>query len=184
MKKGSAILIIYLILSCSAAAQNKILDVDRLFDQYKNSDSITITNAKGGIKLGVTLAVNEKGEPISIILSGYVENKDIANSLKAKLCQDKIKAGYKYDGTSQVYSDLENVTVDVYTKGSQYAKYGIPYLLLSSVDSPPPYDTGTEEQKKKRSEKYFFAQFGGSYIYLEVGDISRKLNDEGKDFTF
>jgi hypothetical protein len=73
MKKVSIILIIHLIFFSSVIAQNKILDVDRLYDQYKNSDSITITNAKGSIKLGVTIVLNEKGKPISIALSGYVD---------------------------------------------------------------------------------------------------------------
>ncbi|MBS1641597.1 MAG: hypothetical protein JSR11_03880 [Bacteroidetes bacterium] len=173
-----------IIFSLALNAQTQTKDIDVLYQKYKNRDTIEVTNANGTVKLAVSVILNSKGKPESIILTGYADNSTLANSLIDKLENDKKKAGYKYSSFSTVYSGIEILNVSVYTKGSQYAKYGVDTDIFGKNDSPPPYETGTEEQKKRRTKAYWFAQFGGCYVYMEVGDISRKLNDKSEDFKF
>ncbi len=173
-----------LIFSLTLNAQNLTKDIDILYQKYKNRDTIEVTNANGTVKLGVNISLNDKGKPEFIFLSGYVGNSDLAYSIVEKLENDKKKAGYKYTSFATIYSGIEILSVSIYTKGSQYAKYGVDTDLFGSDDSPPPYETGTTEQKKRRAQQYFFARFGGCYLYLEVGDISRKLNNKSEDFKF
>jgi hypothetical protein len=169
---------------CSiATGQAKTKEVDALYQKYKNLDSISVTNANGTVKLAVTISLNTNGKPISIVLTGYADNSEIANTIIKKLEADKEKAGFKYSSTSTQYSS-EILSVSVYTKGTQYAKYGVDTDTFGKNDKPPPYETGTEEQKARREKAYYAALFGQCFIYMEVGDISRKSNGKSEDFKF
>lgn len=180
----SFLLLALLLFSASIQAQTKTKDIDALYQKYKNRDTIVVTNANGSVKLAVDIALNSNGKPQSIVLTGYVDNVTSAESIIDKLANDKQKAGYKYNSIATVYSGKgEILNVTVYTKGKEYAKYGVERDLMSKND-PPPYNSGTEEQKKRREQQYYFALMGGCFIYMEVGDISRKLNDKSEDFKF
>lgn len=179
----SFLLLPLLLFSVSIEAQTKTKDIDALYQKYKSRDTIVVTNANGSVKLAVDISLNSKGKPQSIILKGYADNATLAESFVKKLKGDKERAGYKYNSFSTVYSD-EIVSVTVYTKGTQYAKYGVTTETFGKNDKPPPYDTGTEEQKARRAKAYYAALFGECFIYMEVGDISRKLNEKSEDFTF
>jgi hypothetical protein len=150
-------------------------------------DTITVTSAEGSVKLGVNILFNSKGRPQSIILTGYVLDYSLAESLVRKLENDKIKAGYKYSSHSTVYSN-EIMSVKVYNKGAEYAKYGVHKDIFGKDIEPPPYKGSepymTEEWKRKRAEAYYRAFWGYCFVYLEVGDISRQLNDNSQDFKF
>lgn len=173
--------------STSIQAQTKTKDIDVLYQKYKNRDTIVITNAEGSVKLAVDIVLNSKGKPQSIVLKGYVSDYSLAQNLVRKLENDKTRAGYKYSTFSTVYSD-EIMNVSVYTKGTEYAKYGVQKDIFGKDIPPPPYEGNepymTEQWKKKREAAYYRALFGYCFIYLEVGDISRKLNDNSEDFKF
>lgn len=180
--KFSVLPITFLLISLSASSQAKLKDIDVLYQKFKNKDTITVTNANGTVKLAVDITLNKNGKPQSIVLKGYADNVTLAESITKKLENDKEKAGYKYNSLATIISD-EILNVSVYTKGKEYAKYGVCRDIFGKND-PPPYNTGTDEQKTNRSQKYFFALMGGCFIYMEVGDISRKLNDNSEDFNF
>ena len=166
---------------CSLSiAQVKTKEVDVLYQKYKNRDSVTVTNATGTVDLAVKIILNANGKPQSIILMGYAENLETADGIIRKLKSDKEKAGFKYSSSSTEYA-LEILSVAVYTKGTQYAKYGV---ITKIEKDEPPYETGTEEQKTKREKAYLASYFKQFFIYMEVGDISRKLNDKSDDFKF
>ena len=147
---------IFTFLFCSASlqAQTKTKDIDALYQKYKNRDTIVISNANGSVKLAVEITLNSNGKPQSIVLKGYADNSTLAESIISKLENNKQKAGYKYNSFTTVVSD-EILNVTVYTKGKEYAKYGVDRDIFGK-DDPPPYDTGTEEQKKRRAQQYFF----------------------------
>jgi hypothetical protein len=184
MKKRLFLISLFaVVISNAIQAQAKQKDIDILYQKYKNLDTITVTNANGTVKLAVKIIMNGNGKPQSITLVGYVDNSTSANSLIDKLENDKEKSGYKFSSSATVYSE-EILNVNVYTKGTQYAKYGVSTDLFSKSDTPPPYETGTEEQKKRRAQMYYFALMGGCFVYMEVGDISRKVNDKSEEFKF
>jgi len=111
--------LLLLISSCFwsfATGQVKTKEVDALYQKYKNLDSISVTNANGTIKLAVTILLNTNGKPIFIVLTGYADNLEIANTIIKKLEVEKEKAGFKYSSYSTQYSS-EILSVSVYTKG-------------------------------------------------------------------
>lgn len=120
----------------------------------------------------------------------YQQNTWDAESLTNKLGSDKIKAGYKYSGTNTLSLYIEGyqeeITVKVYTKGSQYAKYGITNSIPKSYfDSFNPNESDAEkEQRQKLELKDLMRSFKGYLVYLEVGDISRKSKGQSSDFNF
>lgn len=172
-----------LFFSASIQAQTKTKDIDALFLKYKNRDTIVVSNANGSVKLAVEITLNSNGKPQSIVLKGYADNSTLAESIISKLESDKRKAGYKDNSLATVMSD-EILNVTVYTRGKEYAKYGFTTETFGKRDTPPPYETGTEEQKARRAKAYYAALFGECFIYMEVGDISRQSNDKSEDFKF
>lgn len=185
--------IIVLIFFCSSTiAQTVIKDVDKLYQKYKNTDSINVTNAKVSVDFAVSLKLNANEKPESVILIGHTYQQSTwdVESLTKKLGSDKLKSRYKHSGsnTLTLYIDgyREDITVEVYTKGSQYAKYGISSRIPKNYfDSFNPYETDTE---KERNEKIrledLIRSFKGYIVYLEVGDISRKSKGQSSDFNF
>lgn len=126
-----------LLWSVSIFAQNanrtEELDVDRLYSIYKDKSEITINTGNREIIAHILISYNKQNRPCRIIMYGEAV-PDMQNSLdelKDELCDAKVKAGYKkiqkaatvnFD-QSGMYEN--NVSVTLYQKDTQYAKYGI-----------------------------------------------------------
>ncbi len=176
----------------SQTKQKKVLpkkDIDILYEEYKNKDSITISNVYGEVTLKVEIELNKKGNPICIKLSGYAPNQQIAKAIISNLSNAKIKSNYTFSSSYNTEFVGEYCVLSTYSKGTQYAKYGWTSDIIGKDLPPPPYDndTGwwvTPEWKKARKATYYRALFGMCFIYLEVGDFDRKINGKSEDFKF
>lgn len=191
MKKITTFTCFLLIALSTLKGQTSIKDVDKLYRKYKITDSIIVTNAKVSVKFQVLKNLDESEKPLAITLIGFTgsQSKYDVESIIDKLASDKKKTGYKYSGTSQINFPLgdftEIVTVLVYTKGSQYAKYGIGDNIPQIPNPNPSYETAADQTKNfKIFQKNFERDAKGYFIYLEVGDISRMSNNKGQDFDF
>lgn len=194
MKHTKALFFCIIFFVYSLNGQTQLKEVDKLYQKYKDIDSITVSSAKMTIRFSIETKLNAKGKPTSVTLIGFTgfQDKYDAQSLIDKLESDKRKSGFKDAGTSKlnflfVKQYQEDITVDVYTKGTQYAKYGIANKVPNSNDDFIYLPNETDEQKKQRQErsaKDLNRMFLGYLVYLEVGDFSRETSNKSQDFKF
>jgi len=136
MKKYWFIALLNLGLIGFAAAQHKpqpLLDVDRVWQLYKDTSDITINYDGQEIKAKVLISYNALNKPYSVIAYGEVDasvSKSL-NKLMRELSAAKLQAGYKQSpGTFPVDfnptdSSKNTVMVSYFEKGTQSAKYGV-----------------------------------------------------------
>jgi hypothetical protein len=160
-----------------AATQNKkstviTLDVDRLYQKYKDYETVTIHTADGDLTANVKCFLNEKGKPYSVILYGYCGGNVSVEKLSRTLESQKTKSGYGFTGYSSVSFEGESVLASLYEKNTQYAKYGI----KRSQDRYVKLFDGTEIKPDKYPVSDFF--------YFEVGDVRRRNTGNQETFTF
>lgn len=167
--------IMLLCMAVPAVAQKKqsatsSLDVDRLYAKYKGKESITLYTPQEEIRANIVIQYNEAGKPSAVILYGtYTSGAAITNIIES-LTAAKEKAGYKHTSSDKSYLPGQEqmpevlrdvVNVEVYQKGTQYAKYGPVYALLQDSNSDA-----------KES------------FYFEVGDLRRQARGATQPFTF
>jgi len=178
LHKNIFVCCILLLLGYAALAQKHTaaspLDVDRLYQKYKNKSQIVIYTGNREITAQVFIAYNNANQPCAIILYGEA-NADTGNAidkLKHELCSAKQKAGYKQIFSRRNLVNFEqdgsyehNIEVSVFQKGSQYAKYGIKNgqdrAIVTQPDSVMTADSTP-------------ARYISDFFYFEVGDSSRK----------
>lgn len=158
-----------------------LLDVDRLYQKYKNKEHILIRAGNREVKANVIIQYNTFGQPASIILYGEADG-DMGNtleSLKQELEDAKLKAGYKQINSRSNVVNFEqnnsyenNIDVSLFQKGTQYAKYGI----KQAGERQPAVTASTDENTSPR--------FVSDFFYFEVGDTARKqaIRAEKLDF--
>lgn len=145
MKKVKLTIIVIISFYNSSIAQNLTKDVDKLYLKYKNSELVTVTNAKVTVDFTVSIKLNANEKPESLTLIGYTYNQSNwdVESIIIKLGNDKLKSGYKYSGSNDldllINGYMERISVNVYTKGTQYAKYGIS-IMKPTINNYNPYE--------------------------------------------
>jgi hypothetical protein len=146
------------------------LDVDRLYAKYKNKEAITLYTPQENITANVEIRYNDAGKPSAVILYGTYTSAEAINSMIDNLIKAKEKVGYRHTSSDKCilpkqegFPDIlqTSVQVEVYQKGSQYAKYGPSYPLLISVGLEGKHD-----------------------FYFEVGDVRRLDSAKKEPFTF
>jgi hypothetical protein len=160
------------------------LDVDRLYQKYKEWETVTIHTADGDITANVKCLLNDNGKPYAVILYGYAGGSVDPEKLVKALENDKLKSGYRSTGHSSVtFStdyDVEMVSVDVYEKKTQYAKYGVKrHDLFQDIDKWKEVNERREKQGLPRLKPA-----PGDFFYCEVGDVGRRSTGKQEPFTF
>ncbi|MBS7566360.1 hypothetical protein KHS38_18270 [Mucilaginibacter sp. Bleaf8] len=174
----------YLILICTlltslAFAQKKTavpatatLDVDRLYQKYKNQNHIIIQAGNRDVRANVVIQYNIYKQLSAIILYGETpaDISDAMDDLKSELENAKQKAGYKPVSGRNLIANFErndtyqnNIPVSVWQKGTQYAKYGI----KKADEGQPVIDTTNTEATPA-------PRYTANFFYFEVGDSARK----------
>jgi hypothetical protein len=160
------------------------LDVDRLYQKYKEWGTVTIHTADGDITANVKCLLNDKGKPYAVILYGYAGGSVDPEKLVNALGNDKLKSGYRSTGYSSVtFStdyDVEMVSVDVYEKKTQYAKYGVNrHNFLKDIEKLKELNERREKQGLPRLKPA-----PGDFFYCEVGDVGRRSTGKQEPFSF
>lgn len=179
------LIIICILLTRLASAQNKAiepaLDVDRLWQLYKDTTEVTIQVDDKEVKAHILISYNDYNKPYSIIAYGEADaisgmTKALEN-LKNDLGAQKLKAGYRQaPGTFTVnfhpVGNNDNVIeVSLFQKGTQSAKYGVKKVTYT--------DPGTNGQGTVRQV--------GNFFYFEVCDEGRRnavKQEKAKDNRF
>lgn len=168
--RKSILLFVAPFISWSVLSQT--LDIDKIYQKYKDLKTVTIHTADGDIEAKIKITLNSEGKPSSIILYNWVAFQDVTiERIMASLESAKEKTGYKNKGSSTVFFEGEFVTTSLYEKGTQYAKYGLQKEMFRNLPS-------LEDQQKESKKPV------GSFFYFEVGDIQRSANGQGKNFEF
>jgi len=165
-------LILMLILASKfTIAQSHSKEIDVQFEKYKNQKTVTVTNAEGSIDFEIDTFLNAKRKPERIMLVGKTYNESFATHLIENLGRKRLKLGFKHTTTTEPnpLDALYSYSYEVYTKGEEYAKYGVNKKNKINYDS-----SGYEIS---RTIDYYI-------VLLEIGDISRQLNGQGTNFNF
>ncbi|WP_295771166.1 hypothetical protein [uncultured Mucilaginibacter sp.] len=135
------------ILLCSELwAQKKVseseLDVDRIYNLYKDTSDIVIKTGGKEIKAKIKITLNAFDKPYSVIAYGEADAEvdDVLQKLKTELGVAKLQAGYKQSqGTFPVTfnptgSYEHTLQISYFQKGTQSAKYGIQKIMYNDQD--------------------------------------------------
>lgn len=153
-------------------AQIKPKEVDLQYQKYKNLKHIKVTTAEGTIEFEVSKNMNSNGKPVSITLVGRVFNESMGRNFVRKLGVERVRKGYQM---STVYEEILGTTMEVYTKGTEYSKYAFNEKYDQNKDNP--FETLENKMSRINNLKEYI-------IYLEVGDISRKVTAKAENFSF
>jgi hypothetical protein len=180
MKKICLIIVSFLIAS-AALAQKKAggpeLDVDKVYNLYKDTSDIVIKTGGKEIKAKIKVSMNAFDRPYSVICYGEADANvdDVMQKLKVDLGVAKLQAGYKQSpGTFPVTFNPTGgyehvVQISYFQKGSQSAKYGIQKVMYNDQD--------VNGLKTPRHVSDFF--------YFEVCDEGRRNAAKAEDkFVF
>jgi hypothetical protein len=139
-------LIIGLLFAHFVTAQKKAavaqLDVDRVYNLYKDTSDIIIKSGGKEIKAKIKISLNALNKPYSVIAYGEADADmdDVLQKLKVELGVAKLQAGYKqspgmFPVTFNPTGSYEHtVKISYYQKGSQSAKYGIQKIMYNDQD--------------------------------------------------
>jgi hypothetical protein len=127
-----ALLLANIVLAQKQAAE-PVLDVDKLYKLYKDTNEVTIRTGGKEIKANIKVSLNAFDKPYSIICYGETDAdaNEVLQKLKVELGVAKLQAGYKQSsGTFPVKfnptgSFEHTILISYFQKGSQSAKYGI-----------------------------------------------------------
>lgn len=181
MKKVYFFIILGLFLANMVSAQKKAaepeLDVDRVYNLYKDTNEVVIKSGGKEIKARIQISYNALDKPYSVIAYGETDADidDVLQKLKIELGVAKLQAGYKQSpGTFPVIfnptgSYEHSVQISYFQKGTQSAKYGIQKIMYN--------DQEINGQKIARHVSDFF--------YFEVCDEGRRNAAKAEDkFVF
>jgi hypothetical protein len=153
------------------------LDVDRVYNLYKDTSDIVIKTGGREIKAKIKVSLNALDKPYSVIAYGETDADvdEVLQKLKVELGVTKLQAGYKQSpGTFPVVFNPTGtyehvIPISYFQKGSQSAKYGIQKIMYTDQD--------VNGMSVKRHVSDFF--------YFEVCDESRRnATKPGEKFVF
>jgi hypothetical protein len=155
-------------------AQSAASDLDRLYQKYKGLSETTIFVGDREINARVLINYNANNKPYRIIIYGEAAADVDMEQLVNQLGNTKTKAGYRkllhpnavnFD-QNRVYEN--NIQVNVYQKGTQYAKYGFKKM----------------EDRNQLTTETGTARFTSDFFYFEVGDTARRSTLKAEKFDF
>ncbi|WP_345950903.1 MULTISPECIES: hypothetical protein [unclassified Mucilaginibacter] len=174
-------IIISLLFAQAVVAQKKAtgpeLDVDRIYNLYKDTSDIVIKTGGKEIKAKIKISYNALDKPYSVIAYGEADADmdEVLQKLKTELGVAKLQAGYKQSpGTFPVAfnpsgSYEHNILISYFQKGTQSAKYGIQKIMYNDQDV-----NGISVQRHV-----------SDFFYFEVCDESRRNETKAGDkFVF
>jgi hypothetical protein len=174
MKKIKTLLLLIFILTlANVTAQTKKTtpkkakpEIDALYENYKNSNIITLYTSNGEIYGHVLIEKNSDDKPVSVKISGTSSSKTAISEFIRNTIDMKIKQGYKTTENPQGRRVDEGL-------GFTFKKDLSFHLVM------------------KKGNMYFRADAGCCVSYgtgysweIETGDSSRKGGKEAKDFKF
>lgn len=152
--------------SSYAQTRQPELDIDKVYQLYKDTNAITIHTGGKEIKANILISYNALNKPYSIIAYGEADANatEALNKLKIDLGLAKLQAGYKqapgeYPVSFNPAGNYENsINVTLFQKGTQSAKYGIKKIMYRDQTAP-----GT-----------FVERHVSDFFYFEVCDEGRR----------
>jgi hypothetical protein len=153
------------------------LDVDRVYNLYKDTSDIVIKTGGREIKAKIKISLNALDKPYSIIAYGETDANvdEVLQKLKTELGITKLQSGYKQSpgmfpvsfNPTGTYEHV--IPISYFQKGTQSAKYGIQKIMY------------TEQDVNGMSVK----RHVGDFFYFEVCDEGRRNTFKpGDKFVF
>jgi hypothetical protein len=108
--------------------QQNVNEIDRLYNKYKNKETITIYSTFGELNGTISTEMNASNKPESIEIYGTTNDTDAISEIIYELIKQKLKQGYKHYSGNQV----ERV---VSPQGVDYIKQEIEFNSLYTYKS-------------------------------------------------
>ncbi|MNP98419.1 hypothetical protein D3C85_110370 [compost metagenome] len=184
-KFKTLLLLIYILTSAIVLGQTKKAttkkakpEIDVLYENYKNSKSITLYTSSGEITGGVIVEKNSENKPVSIKISGSSSNKNSVSEFINNTIAMKKKQGYKIYESSPYGIDYE-------LEHSFQGKDGF-HLVMKKGNMYFRSDATRNSEIRVRitgiGDRY---DTETNYTWeIETGDSSRKGGKEAKEFKF
>ncbi|MEY5047614.1 MAG: hypothetical protein RLZZ175_973 [Bacteroidota bacterium] len=159
-------------------------EIDKLYEKYKDSDSITLYTPHGELFGNVNIDMNENNKPISVQIYGHSENKSAIAEFISNTIKMKLKQGYKatkmpfgwgsWSFTELVEQGLENE----FREGHSFQ------LLMKKGSMYFRVDAGCCQKSLEGDVLYNFDQSFRYSWEIETGDSKRKGGNKATDFEF
>jgi hypothetical protein len=137
------------------------LDVDKQYVKYKDQKTITITTSSGSFEANVEIELTSDGKPARIFLWGQTSNRVALNDVMEEMKGNKLANRYVSKGNSTEPAKYGTIVMEVFTKGTQYAKYGAERKVkpLGEKDQDPftfHFEVGDKSRKAANSKSFDF----------------------------
>lgn len=118
---------------------SKQLEIDKLYETYKDQKTVTLVTSYGNVEANVEIKFNAKGKPWYISFSGRIKErlflKELYEELMTRAKNSKIKEGYRKTG--------EHIfTGETYSKGNRMVSFYGTYTPARTN-----YDGTTQEEE-------------------------------------
>ena len=181
MKYFVTTLTITIITTFSFAQKATQLEIDRLYKQYKDKESITITFPNGTISANVNTYLNEQDKPYEIELSGKESDGKTLSYFLSYFIKQKASKGFKEQGYFS-YKDtytpdwIQHAFESPFDPGIELSlEKGKEYCII----------TATKTKVKKWNTGIDHLDYEYSFTFtLTNGDMRRKGGDKSKPFDF
>jgi len=154
-----------------------ILEIDRLYEKYKNTKTITLATTKGDFEGNVSIEFNDSKKPTSIIIEGETWNLEalaefITKIIKAKLKQyNQIESGIIEEESTTVFLSMGQEISENYSKGDLYFTVKAKRYYCDENGEEIFPSNGTTFNIKYRWK-------------IETGNNRRKISENAKQFEF
>ncbi|MDR2127091.1 MAG: hypothetical protein LBP63_09715 [Prevotellaceae bacterium] len=93
------------------AQPKSVNEIDRLYNKYKDKETITIYSSFGELKGEISTEMNASNKPESITISGTTDGIDAISEIIYELIKQKLKQGYKHYSGEQVgyYTGVDDI---------------------------------------------------------------------------
>lgn len=150
-----------------AVNKKPMLEIDRLYEKYKNIKTITLFTTEGNFEGNVSIEFNESKKPISVIIEGKTENSTALTEFLIKTIKMKLKQ-YNQTEPNDIY-DLQYLAKGIsqkYSKGDMYFKV----------------DVNMNSYTLKDNDGFRACNM---FIWrIETGNSRRKITENVKPFVF
>jgi hypothetical protein len=151
-------------------AQQKVNEIDSLYEKYKGKQTITINSTFGEVEGNISVTMNPQKKPVEITIFGEIKNFDAISEIIYESIQEQLKKGYEHYSGEQVESQRI-----LYPNGVDYIKHKINESLSSIF-----YQSGTVFAATYKKKTLYFdvkitTEKKGKYsFYIKNGDNNRK----------
>lgn len=162
MKK---IIVLFSLIGFNLFCFSQQLEIDRLYEKYKNSETIVLYTTQGDITANVYIEMNDDNKPKSITISGSSYSEDAIKELIGNMVSKKRNLGFKGkcdDLNGLFFADANNRPFKKCSlkKGTQYFNSKLDYIEFP-IQSPIIY-----------------------YFTIETGEMKRAGGKNAKDLDF